>query len=73
VVTLPVARPPDALALPAPAPGRPAPPGSRGGPEVAGRALPGRSFADTGVDRIAVGALTHSAPALDLERDVDGF
>ena len=27
-----------------------------------------RSIAETGVDWISVGALTHSAPALDLER-----
>jgi nicotinate-nucleotide pyrophosphorylase (carboxylating) len=25
-----------------------------------------RSFAETGVDRVSVGALTHSAPALDI-------
>jgi nicotinate-nucleotide pyrophosphorylase (carboxylating) len=31
-----------------------------------------RAIADTGVDRIAVGALTHSAPALDLGLDFDG-
>jgi nicotinate-nucleotide pyrophosphorylase (carboxylating) len=28
-----------------------------------------RSIAETGVDRISVGALTHSAPALDLALD----
>jgi len=32
-----------------------------------------RAIADTGVDRISVGALTHSAPALDLGLDVDGL
>ena len=31
-----------------------------------------RSIADTGVDRISVGALTHSAPAFDLSLDFDG-
>lgn len=31
-----------------------------------------RSVAETGVDRISVGALTHSAPALDLACDVVG-
>jgi nicotinate-nucleotide pyrophosphorylase (carboxylating) len=30
-----------------------------------------RSIAETGVDRISVGALTHSAPALDLGLDFD--
>ncbi|MCE9590916.1 MAG: carboxylating nicotinate-nucleotide diphosphorylase [Planctomycetes bacterium] len=30
-----------------------------------------RGFAKTGVDRISVGALTHSAPALDLGLDID--
>ncbi len=30
-----------------------------------------RAIADTGVDRISVGALTHSAPALDLALDFD--
>jgi nicotinate-nucleotide pyrophosphorylase (carboxylating) len=30
-----------------------------------------RSVAQTGVDRIAVGALTHSAPALDIGLDID--
>jgi nicotinate-nucleotide pyrophosphorylase (carboxylating) len=30
-----------------------------------------RSIADTGVDRIAVGALTHSAPALDIGLDIE--
>lgn len=29
-----------------------------------------RSYAETGVDRVAVGAITHSAPALDLALDV---
>lgn len=28
-----------------------------------------RAYADTGVDYLAVGALTHSAPALDLGLD----
>lgn len=32
-----------------------------------------RSIAETGVDRISVGALTHSAPALDLGLDFDGL
>jgi nicotinate-nucleotide pyrophosphorylase (carboxylating) len=32
-----------------------------------------RQVADTGVDRISVGALTHSAPALDLGLDFDGL
>lgn len=32
-----------------------------------------RAIADTGVDRISVGALTHSAPALDLGLDFDGL
>lgn len=32
-----------------------------------------RSIADTGVDRISIGALTHSAPALDLALDFDGL
>jgi nicotinate-nucleotide pyrophosphorylase (carboxylating) len=31
-----------------------------------------RAIAETGVDRISVGALTHSAPALDLALDFDG-
>jgi nicotinate-nucleotide pyrophosphorylase (carboxylating) len=30
-----------------------------------------RSFAETGVDLIAVGALTHSAPAIDLALEVE--
>jgi nicotinate-nucleotide pyrophosphorylase (carboxylating) len=30
-----------------------------------------RSIAETGVERIAVGALTHSAPALDIGLDLD--
>ncbi len=30
-----------------------------------------RAAAETGVDRIAIGALTHSAPALDLGLDID--
>lgn len=30
-----------------------------------------RAVADTGVDRIAIGALTHSAPALDLGMDLE--
>ena len=30
-----------------------------------------RAYAETGVDRIATGALTHSAPWLDLALDVD--
>lgn len=30
-----------------------------------------RAIADTGVDRISVGALTHSAPSLDLGLDID--
>ena len=30
-----------------------------------------RSIAETGVDRISIGALTHSAPALDLALDVE--
>ena len=29
-----------------------------------------RAIAQTGVDRISVGALTHSAPALDLGLDI---
>ncbi|GAB1342662.1 carboxylating nicotinate-nucleotide diphosphorylase [Gemmatimonas sp.] len=32
-----------------------------------------RAIAQTGVDRISVGALTHSAPALDLGLDFDGL
>ncbi len=32
-----------------------------------------RHIAETGVDRISVGALTHSAPALDLGLDFDGL
>jgi nicotinate-nucleotide pyrophosphorylase (carboxylating) len=32
-----------------------------------------RSVAMTGVDRIAVGAITHSAPALDIGLDVEGI
>lgn len=32
-----------------------------------------RGIAETGVDRISVGALTHSAPALDLALDFDGL
>lgn len=31
-----------------------------------------REYAETGVDRVAVGALTHSAPWLDLAMDVQG-
>jgi nicotinate-nucleotide pyrophosphorylase (carboxylating) len=31
-----------------------------------------RALAETGVDRISVGALTHSAPALDLALDYEG-
>jgi len=31
-----------------------------------------RAFADCGLDRLSVGALTHSAPALDLSLLVDG-
>ncbi|TMC04375.1 MAG: carboxylating nicotinate-nucleotide diphosphorylase [Chloroflexi bacterium] len=31
-----------------------------------------RAYAETGVDYLAVGALTHSAPALDLGLDMDG-
>jgi nicotinate-nucleotide pyrophosphorylase (carboxylating) len=31
-----------------------------------------RSFAETGVDRISIGALTHSAPAVDLSLLVEG-
>jgi nicotinate-nucleotide pyrophosphorylase (carboxylating) len=31
-----------------------------------------RHIAETGVDRISIGALTHSAPALDLALDFDG-
>jgi nicotinate-nucleotide pyrophosphorylase (carboxylating) len=30
-----------------------------------------RSIALTGVDRIAVGAITHSAPALDIGMDIE--
>jgi nicotinate-nucleotide pyrophosphorylase (carboxylating) len=30
-----------------------------------------RSIAETGVDRISVGALTHSAPALDIALDYE--
>ncbi len=30
-----------------------------------------RALAETGVDRISVGALTHSAPALDIGLDFD--
>jgi nicotinate-nucleotide pyrophosphorylase (carboxylating) len=32
-----------------------------------------RALAETGVDRISVGALTHSAPALDIALDVTGI
>lgn len=32
-----------------------------------------RAIAETGVDRISVGAITHSAPALDLALDFDGL
>lgn len=32
-----------------------------------------RQIAETGVDRISVGAITHSAPALDLGLDFDGL
>ena len=32
-----------------------------------------RRIAETGVDRISVGALTHSAPALDLALDFEGM
>ena len=32
-----------------------------------------RSIAETGVDRISIGALTHSAPALDLALDFEGL
>jgi nicotinate-nucleotide pyrophosphorylase (carboxylating) len=31
-----------------------------------------RAFAETGVDRISIGALTHSAPAADLSLLVEG-
>jgi nicotinate-nucleotide pyrophosphorylase (carboxylating) len=31
-----------------------------------------RSIALSGVDRISVGALTHSAPTLDIGLDIDG-
>jgi nicotinate-nucleotide pyrophosphorylase (carboxylating) len=31
-----------------------------------------RSIAETGVDRISIGALTHSAPALDIALDYQG-
>jgi nicotinate-nucleotide pyrophosphorylase (carboxylating) len=31
-----------------------------------------RSIALTGVDRIAVGAITHSAPALDISMEIEG-
>jgi len=30
-----------------------------------------RAIAETGVDRISIGALTHSAPALDLALDFE--
>ena len=30
-----------------------------------------RGIAETGVDRISIGALTHSAPAMDLALDFD--
>jgi nicotinate-nucleotide pyrophosphorylase (carboxylating) len=32
-----------------------------------------RAIAETGVNRISVGALTHSAPALDIALDFDGL
>ena len=32
-----------------------------------------RGFAESGVDRISVGALTHSAPAVDLSLLVEGI
>ena len=32
-----------------------------------------RQIAETGVDRISIGALTHSAPALDLALDFEGL
>ena len=31
-----------------------------------------RSIAATGVERIAVGAITHSAPALDISLEIEG-
>jgi nicotinate-nucleotide pyrophosphorylase (carboxylating) len=30
-----------------------------------------RTYAETGVDRISIGALTHSAPALDIALDYE--
>ncbi len=30
-----------------------------------------RTIAETGVDYISIGALTHSAPALDIALDID--
>jgi len=32
-----------------------------------------RTYAETGVDRLAIGAITHSAPALDLSMRIVGF
>jgi nicotinate-nucleotide pyrophosphorylase (carboxylating) len=32
-----------------------------------------RAFAECGVDRVSVGGLTHSAPALDLSLVVEGL
>jgi nicotinate-nucleotide pyrophosphorylase (carboxylating) len=32
-----------------------------------------RTIADAGVERISIGALTHSAPALDLALDFEGL
>jgi nicotinate-nucleotide pyrophosphorylase (carboxylating) len=32
-----------------------------------------RAVAETGVERISIGALTHSAPALDIALDYVGF
>lgn len=42
--------------------------------EASGRLTPGaaRAVAETGVDYLAVGALTHSAPALDIGLDLTG-
>ena len=42
-------------------------------PRAASRWRTVRAIAESGVDRISVGALTHSAPALDLALDFDGL
>ena len=46
-------------------------PGSCSKPRAASPSTPSRRSPETGVDRISVGALTHSAPALDIGLDFD--